>query len=208
MRSGKNRAVLCVAGMLVLATSWLALQSGWTGGLDRAGFRALALPTRGWVADGAQTAVDVAKVVLALAAVALLGLLAARRAWRECLAILGGLVLGQAAAHLAKSTVARPRPPHELVLAGGWSFPSTTSTLGTAFLFLAIAVAPARGCGRTVTIAAGGVVTILLGLSFVALRVHYLSDVLAGLAMGAIAFTGCETIVDAVARPGERAEAR
>jgi membrane-associated phospholipid phosphatase len=197
VRSGKNRATACLAGVLVLALSWLAVESGWTSGVDRAGFQVLALPPRGWAAGRAQTVVDVAKVVLALMAVLLLGLLAARRAWRRCIAIVAGLVLGQTAAHLFKSAVARPRPPHELVFAGGWSFPSTTSTLGSAFLFLAIAVAPTRGRGRNLTIAAGGAVTIVLGLSFVALRVHYLSDVLAGLALGVIAFTICEALVDA-----------
>jgi hypothetical protein len=55
----------------------------------------------------------------------------------------------------------------------------------------ALPSSPAWCSGRRLPI-----VTIVLGLSFVALRVHYLSDVLAGLALGAIAFTICEALVE------------
>jgi membrane-associated phospholipid phosphatase len=39
---------------------------------------------------------------------------------------------------------------------------------------------------------------VLLGLSFVVLRVHYLTDVIAGWALGALAFVLCETLVSSI----------
>jgi membrane-associated phospholipid phosphatase len=104
------------------------------------------------------------------------------------------------AAHLVKSAVPRPRPPHELVTAGGWSFPSTTSALGTVFPFLAFGLAESLDdWARAATRAAGVIVALLLGLSFVALRVHYLSDVIAGLALGTLAFLACGAMIGAIA---------
>lgn len=181
---------------LVLAGAWVAVQGGHTVSVDRLGFRLLALPTRGWAADSASTAVEVAKAILGLAAAAALAWLALRRrAWAETAALLAGLVLAQLTAHIVKNAVARPRPGHGLVAAGGFSFPSTTSAIGTCFLFLGIALAqPLTGRARRAAIATGAALTLLLALSFVMLRVHYLSDVIAGVALGVIAFASCEAL--------------
>jgi undecaprenyl-diphosphatase len=162
-----------------------------TGAIDRFAFRVLALPSHGALAAAAPTVVAAAKAVLAVAALIVLGLLARQRAWWDCVAIAVGAPVAQAAAHLAKDAVARPRPEHELVRAGGYSFPSSTSALGMGFAFLAIALARTLPACRRVITAAGALVTLALGLSFVALRVHYLSDVIAGWALGVIVYALC-----------------
>jgi membrane-associated phospholipid phosphatase len=184
--------VECVA----LAASWLLVQ-GHKGpvGLDRVGFEALALPTRGWVADHASAIVDGAKVILGLSALALLVGAAARGARRACVAIVLGAIIGQTAAHIAKAAIERPRPTQGLIYAGGYSFPSTTSALGMSFLFLAFALASTGSARWRLIVAIGALVVLVLGLAFVALRVHYLSDVLAGWALGALALTACDALV-------------
>ncbi len=106
------------------------------------------------------------------------------------------LLATQTAAHVMKNAIARPRPAHELVTAGGYSFPSTTSALGVCFAFMAIALAATPGePARSRTIGAGALLVLGLGLSFVALRVHYLSDVLAGWALGALVFVACAAVL-------------
>jgi undecaprenyl-diphosphatase len=187
---------------LVLLGSWLVVRGHSQPGIDRFGFRVLALASGGAAAEAAPTVVDVAKVLLAACALAVLGLLMARRKWRDCMVIVAGLLVGQTAAHIAKAAISRPRPAHEFVSAGGFSFPSTTSALGMSFLFLSIAAAgllPQRR--RAATVAVGGVMTFVLGLSFVALRVHYLTDVIAGWALGVLAFMLCELVANVILGP-------
>jgi membrane-associated phospholipid phosphatase len=189
-RPYRARVAVIAAAWLVLLGTWLMLARHETGAIDQFAFRVLALPSHG-VAAAAPTVVAAAKAVLAAAALIVLGLLARQRAWWDCVAIAVGAPVAQAAAHLAKDAVARPRPEHELVRAGGYSFPSSTSALGMGFAFLAIALARALPARRRAITAAGALVTLALGLSFVALRVHYLSDVIAGWALGVIAYALC-----------------
>src|ERR1700753_3936995 len=62
--SGRVRVAATGLAALVLAGAWVAVQGGHTVSVDRLGFRLLALPTRGWAADSASTAVEVAKAIL------------------------------------------------------------------------------------------------------------------------------------------------
>jgi membrane-associated phospholipid phosphatase len=196
------RVALMLCAALVGLGSWLAVRGHTQPRLDRIAFDLLALPTSGWAADAASSVVDIAEVVLAACAVGVIGFLLVRRAWRDCIVIVIGVIASQTAAHIAKSAIARPRPTHGLVPAGGYSFPSTTSALGVSFLFMAIALArvvPQRY--RRMTVSAGAAITLVLGLSFVALRVHYLTDVLAGWALGLLVFVACETAASAISEP-------
>ncbi len=181
---------------LLLVGCWLAVRGNPQTGVDRVAFDLLALESTGPIADAAPAAVDVAGIIIALAGVAAAIFLLAHGAWRDCLAIGAGLLVCQLTAHIGKAAIERPRPSHELVSAGGFSFPSTTSALavGIAFTGFALArVAPARH--RHAIAATGIALTFLLGISFIVLRVHYLTDVLAGWALGVIAFTLCAAIV-------------
>jgi membrane-associated phospholipid phosphatase len=192
---------------LVLAASWLAVRGHGVPGIDRGAFDALALADTPANHDRAAGVVEGSKLALAVCGLAVLAWLLARRAWRSCATIVAGLVVSQAAAHLAKAQIERPRPKHPLVAAAGYSFPSTTSAIGMAFLFLAIAsTRELPKSRRRPVLWAGALVSILLGLSFIVLRVHYLTDVIAGWALGALTFVLCETLVRAI--PDRRRPAR
>jgi undecaprenyl-diphosphatase len=101
---------------------------------------------------------------------------------------------------VVKDLVARPRPPGvHLVDATGYSFPSGHS-LNSAATYGLVAVVAWRSAApllaRRLAVAVGLIVPFLVGLSRIALGVHYPSDVLGGWLAG-IAFVaaGATTIV-------------
>ena len=200
--SARSKSTAALLAAIALLVSWLAVRHHPAPlGIDQTAFDLLALDNHGWVADAAPTVVDVAKVLLACFGLALACLLLFRRELRSAIAIALGLILGQSAAHLAKDAIQRPRPTHELVYAGGYSFPSTTSVLGVGLLFLMLAVGRSGPTSRRTYIAIVGVIiTLALGLSFIVLRVHYLTDVIAGVALGVLMFLACELIVNVIGR--------
>jgi membrane-associated phospholipid phosphatase len=185
---------------LVLLASWLAARGHGAPGIDRWAFHALALADTPSNHDRAADVVEGSKVTLAVCGLAVIAWLLALRAWQDCAAIVAGLLVTQTVAHLAKAQIERPRPAHPLVTAGGYSFPSTTSAIGMVFLFLAIAsTRTSPESKRRQVLWAGALVSALLGLSFIVLRVHYLTDVTAGWALGALAFVLCEILVSSIA---------
>jgi undecaprenyl-diphosphatase len=116
------------------------------------------------------------------------------------------LVIGGAIAWLAvwivKYVVDRPRPPRPLVHTSGQSYPSAHAANSVGWLALAIAmsvVIPTRG-GRIGAIAAGALITVLVGLSRIYLRAHYASDVLAGEALAVAMYALAAIGVDVRAR--------
>jgi membrane protein DedA with SNARE-associated domain len=125
-------------------------------------------------------------------------LLAARRRWTEFWVLLAGMTIAQIGIDAIKDAVDRPRPPGPHgVAAAGSSFPSGHATHSVLYLWLAVTIVlrlrpgMARGTAVVVT---GLVLTVLIGLSRVYLNVHYLSDVSAGWALGAAAFSFCAAI--------------
>jgi membrane-associated phospholipid phosphatase len=100
-----------------------------------------------------------------------------------------GLVGAQLLSSGAKLVVARPRPvlPHPLAHATGYSFPSGHALLTTTAVLLALGLA---NLGRGFKLYAGASLALLtvlaVGTSRVVLGVHYPSDVIGGLAMGAV----------------------
>jgi membrane protein DedA with SNARE-associated domain/membrane-associated phospholipid phosphatase len=97
----------------------------------------------------------------------------------------------QAGVQIAKAAVDRPRPAGPLVDAGGSSFPSGHAA--TAILYIALALAVARllerSAVRIAVVAVACVLAVLIGLSRIYLRVHYLSDVNAGWALALALFS-------------------
>ena len=90
---------------------------------------------------------------------------------------------------LVKSAVDRARPvlPDPLAHEGGASFPSghaQAAVVGYAVLLL-VFLPHLRGAARDVAVAVAVLMVLGIGLSRVALGVHYVSDVLAGYALGA-----------------------
>jgi membrane protein DedA with SNARE-associated domain/membrane-associated phospholipid phosphatase len=130
-------------------------------------------------------------VVWALAAIAA-ALLAWRRRWTEFWVLLAGMAITQVGIDAIKAAVDRPRPPGGLVSVSGSSFPSGHAAHSVFYLWLAITIVlrlrPGMARGAAV-VTAGFMLTALVGLSRVYLGVHYLSDVSAGWALGAAAFS-------------------
>jgi membrane protein DedA with SNARE-associated domain len=191
-------AILAVAGFVLVA--YTVIVSGDPG------------PTPGdltamEIAEKLRTAwlVDVAKVVSAFgsAAVALplaaicAAALAARRRWAEVGVLVIGMGLTVLGVHELKDAVDRPRPGDGLVSVAGSSFPSAHAAYATLYVWLAVTtvmrlrVGMARGAAL---VAAGIAATALVGLSRVYLGVHYMSDVNAGWALGAAAFSLCAAV--------------
>ena len=96
-----------------------------------------------------------------------------------------------------KDVVGRPRPPEPLISAEGYSFPSG-HTLNSTVTYGLIAVVAWRSRltrqVRTIVGAVGVVVPIVVGLSRIALGVHYPSDVLAGW-LGGTAFVALGAVL-------------
>ena len=103
--------------------------------------------------------------------------------------------------HLIKGAEDRPRPFDGLVDAAGSSFPSGHAAY--AFAWLAVAVAGARilpGLASRAAVVIGSIVLVAgIGATRLYLRVHYLSDVVAGTALAAAIFSACALIALVVA---------
>jgi membrane protein DedA with SNARE-associated domain/membrane-associated phospholipid phosphatase len=123
--------------------------------------------------------------------------LAWARRWTEVCVLLAGMVLIQLGFTELKVLIDRPRPPEPLVGSSGSSFPSGHAAHSVIYVWAAttIVVRLRPGMARaTLVVVAGIVLTVLVGLSRVYLNVHYLSDVSAGWALGAAAFSICAAI--------------
>jgi undecaprenyl-diphosphatase len=124
-----------------------------------------------------------AQVALAVVVLALLG--RARTAAFLLLAILGGLLLSEA----AKWAVHRPRPDvvwREIPLPHSGSFPSGHAFISMAFYGGLALVGPRRrpAAVRALVAAAGFGLALLIGVSRPYLGVHYPTDVLGGWTLG------------------------
>jgi undecaprenyl-diphosphatase len=96
-----------------------------------------------------------------------------------------------------KDATERPRPPHPLTGASGWSFPSAHAAYAMIFPWLALTITARVRPGITggsSLLVLGIALAALVGLSRAYLHVHYLSDVSAGWALGAAAFAACGAV--------------
>ncbi len=167
-----------------------------------------------WLVDIAKvvTALGSAAVCWSLAAIAAAAL-AARRRWAELGVLLAGAAIVIVGVHELKDAVDRPRPGDGLVDTLGSSFPSAHAAYSTFYVWLAVTIVMRLRTGMArgaLVVATGIVITALIGLSRVYLGVHYMSDVNAGWALGAAAFSLCAAvalIVTTVRQNGIRAAA-
>jgi membrane protein DedA with SNARE-associated domain/membrane-associated phospholipid phosphatase len=133
--------------------------------------------------------------VLPVAVLATSGYLATRARVAEAITLAAGFVATDIAFHVIKAAVGRPRPSDALVDASGSAYPSGHAALAVTYLAIAVLLAregPARR--RLAIFLTGFAVTVLIGLSRVYLRVHYLSDVGGGWAVGLAVFSLCGCI--------------
>jgi undecaprenyl-diphosphatase len=128
--------------------------------------------------------------------------LAVRRDWMEFWALVVGLALIALLVPEIKAWTDRPRPPDELITVHGSAFPSGHAAQSTFYTWLAITLALRVVPGitrRSMVIAAGIALTGLIGLSRVYLRVHWLSDVSSGWALGVSCFSAVAIVVLVIA---------
>jgi len=124
-------------------------------------------------------------------------LLAWRRRWTEFWVLLAGMTITQVGIHELEDAVERPGPPEPLASSSGSSFPSAHAAHSVIYLWLAVTIVLRLRPGMaraTAVVVTGIVLTALIGLSRVYLEVHYLSDVSAGWALGAAAFSLCAAV--------------
>jgi membrane-associated phospholipid phosphatase len=121
----------------------------------------------------------------AVVSVALIGFLVtrSRRDLRQSLAVAATLVLGALAARQVtaglKVFIERPRPQWPATTVGGYSFPSGHATAAGFVAVVAGSLLPGRWRWLSIPFA------VAIPLTRLVLGVHYLSDVAAGLAVGA-----------------------
>ncbi len=173
------------------------------------------------IAEKLRTAwlVDLAKVVTTLGSSAVCwplaaiaaAILAARRRWAELGVLFAGMAIVIVGVHELKGAIDRPRPSGGLVTTSGSSFPSAHAAYATFYVWLAVTIVVRLRTGMArgaLAIGAGLALTALIGLSRVYLGVHYMSDVNAGWALGAAAFSLCAAValvISTVRQNGSRA---
>jgi membrane protein DedA with SNARE-associated domain/membrane-associated phospholipid phosphatase len=191
-------AILAVSLYVVIAyTVVISGDPGPTPG-DRTGFDLAGHLRTAWVTDAAKivTALGSAAVNLPLVALAAV-LLAARRRWAEAGVLVAAVAIIYIGVAELKDATARPRPSNPLTSAEGYAFPSGHAAHSVIFPWLALTLTvrlrPGMA-GGTALLILGIAMAALVGLSRVYLRVHYLSDVNAGWALGVAAFAACGAV--------------
>jgi membrane protein DedA with SNARE-associated domain/membrane-associated phospholipid phosphatase len=191
-------ATLAVGGFVLVAyTAIVGGDAGPTPG-DMTAVDVVESLRSGWLVDLAEavTTLGAGPVVLSLAAACGLAL-AIRRRWAELGVLVAGLAIVVVGVHELKDAVDRPRPDGGLVDASGSSFPSAHAAYSAFYVWLAVTIVmrlrPGMARGALV-VSVGVAITALVGLSRVYLGVHYMSDVNAGWALGAAAFSLCAAV--------------
>ncbi len=127
--------------------------------------------------------------------VAVAGWLAWRRRWEAFLSWVLAMAASQVLIGPVKDLYMRSRPPMSLVETTSWSFPSGHSVAGAAIaIALVIVLIPAGPKRRNFEMLAA-VFAVLMALSRVYLRAHWLSDVAAGAALGAAVAIGTAALM-------------
>ena len=191
-------ATLAVAGFVLIAyVSIVSGDAGPTPG-DMTAVDVVDSLRAGWLVDVAKGVTVLGSSALVLPLAALCGvLLAARRRWAELGVLAVGIGLILVGVHEIKDAVDRPRPIGGLVDTSGSAFPSGHAAYSTFYVWLAVTIVMRLRTGMTrgaAVVVAGIALTAAVGLSRVYLNVHYLSDVNAGWALGAAAFSLCAAV--------------
>ncbi|MBU3673671.1 MAG: phosphatase PAP2 family protein [Solirubrobacteraceae bacterium] len=164
------------------------------------GYGALDLTVNTWAVDLYNgTVAAVAEVVTVLGAPALMWplvgvvtiLLLVRRHWVEGAVLGAGMLLTIGFVRLGKSVLERPRPADAVIDVSGYSFPSGHAAYAVAWIALAVIavrLVPSLR-GRWWLVGAAIAVAVIVALTRVYLRVHWLSDVLAGAGVAAMSFS-------------------
>ncbi len=191
-------AILAVASFVLVAyTAIVSGDAGPTPGDMTAADLVDSLQT-GWLTDIAKAVTELGSsgIVLPLALICAAAL-AVRGRWPEVGVLVVGMLITYIGVHELKAATDRPRPDGALVASQGSSFPSGHAAHSVFYVWLAVTVVMRLRPGMTrgaLVVVAGIAVSALVGLSRVYLDVHYMSDVNAGWALGAAAFSLCAAV--------------
>ncbi len=140
-------------------------------------------------------------VFLAVCSLLVAGYLAARRRCASAVVLAVAMAGGSVLVLVLKAVIQRPRPPEGEPLAQviGWSFPSGHAMMSVVFYgmlayLFTMRTSSARLWAFSVSLA--GFLVFVIGLSRLYLGVHYLSDVIAGLAGGLFWLSICITGIE------------
>jgi membrane-associated phospholipid phosphatase len=198
---------LVVVALAVYAVLWIgyALRWQWLDAIDTSALEALhryGIAHPGWVTLWDVICTVFGPSAFRLLTVVVIAIALAQRNLRVALFLLATVELGGLVTEVAKAAADRPRPASALVYAPSTSFPSghaigvMTGVLALLTVVLPIVRRPLRGW----LIAFGAIVVAAVGAGRVVLAVHYVSDVLAGWALGYLYFAVC-LLVLAPTRP-------
>lgn len=147
----------------------------------------------------AVTAVANGGVIAALAAAIAMVWFLRLRSWFAARLLVVALSGATVVEVVVKSLVRRPRPPvAHLVGADGWSFPSGHAMRAAVFFGVCAILAGRIWPGRRARVrlwTAAVIAASLVGASRLILGVHYLTDVLAGLALGTMWLVAASTLI-------------
>jgi membrane-associated phospholipid phosphatase len=193
-------AVVAVVAMAVFVALTVVVVSNPTLALDSRAFAIADHLRAPWLNTAARVVTELGLIAVVGTAVALAAaVLLARQEPARAAALGAGAALSWLSVWIVKAVVDRPRPPNPLVHTSGQSYPSAHAANSVGWLAMAIAltvVIPTEG-GRIAVLAAGALLTVLVGLSRIYLRAHYASDVFAGEAL-AVAIYALSAIVAVV----------
>ena len=119
--------------------------------------------------------------------------LLARKRSADAIALAAGLAITEISMQIIKRAVERPRPADAIYDADGFAYPSGHAAISVTFLAIGILLSR-RLPTRIALVIAGAVLAAAIGLSRVYMRVHYLSDVGGGWALGLAAFSLCGAV--------------
>jgi undecaprenyl-diphosphatase len=151
-----------------------------------------------WLVEVAKivTALGSSSVILPIIVISAL-VLVWQRHWPEAAVLVVAAAIIYVGVAELKDLTSRPRPPEPLTSVSGSGFPSGHAAHSILYPWLALTLAlrlrPGMW-GGTALLVTGFVLAVLVGLSRVYLRVHYLSDVTSGWALGAAAFSACAAV--------------
>lgn len=192
------------------AAGWIAVLIAVDLGVRSAGWVAIVdANTTGWMVDHRSAGADsVAMLITNLGAPAAVGaagviggaLLALRAgSWFPGLLLVGMLSSAGLACLALKHLLGRARPDRSLQMVAETdpSFPSghvtgTTTLVGIVALFLAVG---AGGLRRWVLAAVGAATVLVVGISRVYLGVHWVSDIVGGVALGMVFVTAADCLI-------------
>jgi undecaprenyl-diphosphatase len=111
----------------------------------------------------------------------------------EAVALAAGFAITEISMQIIKRAVERPRPADAIYDASSFAYPSGHAALSVTFLAIGVLLSR-RLPTRIALVVIGAALAAAIGLSRVYMRVHYLSDVTGGWALGLAAFSICGAV--------------